>query len=106
LASGLLKIKRDALFIFPLCATKWKEEKTKVMRLLRQLLFTIAVTVGLAISASAQNSNQQPQKPPPKPEAPKVRVPPDKGKPPPKEDKPKKPGMAFVEQKRYLDDTV
>jgi hypothetical protein len=77
------------------------------MKVLRQILFTIALGIGLAVTASAQNSNQQPPKPPPQQgDQPKIRVPEGDKKPPPREEKPKKPGMAFLGVKRYSDDTV
>jgi hypothetical protein len=91
---------------FPCALLKWEEEKKRVMKVLRQILFTIVIAVGLAVTASAQNSNQQPPKPPPKEGTPpKIKVPDDK-KPPPREEKPKKPGMAFLGVKRYSDDTI
>lgn len=60
-----------------------------MMKSLRQILFTMAMVIGLALTASAQKDDQKPR--PPKPDPPKIE---------PKEDKrprpPKKPGLAFV----------
>jgi hypothetical protein len=73
------------------------------MRVLKQILFTAALLVGLAFTASAQN-NDQPRKPPPKEDKniPKIVVP--EGKKPPPTPKPpkdgKKPGFAFIETRR------
>jgi hypothetical protein len=100
LASGLPKINADALFIFPLCAKNGKR-KIEVMKVLKQILFTFALLIGIAITASAQSGNNQPKKPPPKPPPPVVKVP-DEKKPPPRDDK-KKPGMAWVMVQRESD---
>lgn len=60
------------------------------MKSLRNIIFTLAVVVGLAFSVSAQNDEQK--KPPKQPPV----VEPGKKPPrPPKDDKPKKPGMSF-----------
>lgn len=63
------------------------------MKVLKQILFTFALLIGIAITGSAQSGNTQPKKPPPKPPPPVVKVP-DEKKPPPRDDK-KKPGMAL-----------
>ena len=65
------------------------------MKNLRQILFTIAMVIGLAFSVSAQKDDQnRPPKNPPKIE-PNPNKPP-RGNPPPKgEDRPKKPEMSF-----------
>lgn len=74
------------------------------MKVLKHILFTAALVIGISITASAQST--QPKKPPPKPDPPIVKVP-DKTKPPPREEKPKgdgkKPGMAWVMIKRESD---
>ena len=65
-----------------------------MMKSLRQIIFAIAVVIGLALSASAQKNDPKPR--PPK--DPKVIKPGDK---PPRDnrpkggDKPQKPGMSF-----------
>ena len=65
------------------------------MKVLKHILFTVVMVVGIAMTASAQEQKKPPQKPPP----PVIKVP-DKPPPKPKEDKPKgdgkKPGMAWV----------
>lgn len=67
-----------------------------MMKILRNLLFTLFAVVGLTLSVSAQKDDKKPR--PPK-DPPKVE-PADKNRPPretPKgNDKPKKPGMEFV----------
>lgn len=65
------------------------------MKRFRQIIFTLAMVVGMAFSVSAQKEDK---KPPPKPKPPVVDP---KDKPPPRDnrpkgqDKPKKPGMSF-----------
>jgi hypothetical protein len=71
------------------------------MKVLKQILFTFALLIGIAITASAQSGNTQPKKPPPKPPPPVVKVPEDK-KPPPRDGK-KKPGMAWLMAKSESD---
>ncbi len=67
------------------------------MNTLKQVLFTFAVVVGLAMGVSAQKND--PKKPPPKDPPPTVN--PRGDKPPPREnppregDKPKKPSMEY-----------
>lgn len=68
------------------------------MKVLKQILFTFALLVGIAITVSAQSGDKPKKPPPPKPPPPVVKVPEDK-KPPPREDR-KKPGMAWVMVKR------
>jgi len=76
------------------------------MKVLRHILFTTALLIGISITASAQSGGEQPKKPPQKPPPPVIRVP-DKPPPKPKEDKPKgdgkKPGFAFTVVKRESD---
>jgi hypothetical protein len=75
------------------------------MRVLRQILFTAAMVIGVALTASAQSS-EQPKRPPPKDPPPKVVVPQDKKPPPPRDDKKgdgKKPGLAWIEPKKVTD---
>ena len=76
------------------------------MNILKQLLLTIALVVGISITASAQSSDK---KPPPKQNPPSVPVEPKK----PKEDKPKdndkgkKPGIVlYLSENRIEIDLV
>lgn len=64
------------------------------MKVLKQILFTFALLIGIAVTASAQSGNSQPKKPPPKPPPPVVKVPEGDKKPP--RDEKKKPGMAWI----------
>lgn len=71
--------------------------KIEVMRVVKQILFTLAMVVGLSLAVFAQKDDQK--KPPPKDNPPVVN-PGDKRPPrdnPPKNDpnKPKKPGFAI-----------
>lgn len=66
------------------------------MRRFSQIIFTLAMVVGMAFSVSAQKDDkkQRPPKDPPKIDvSPKNRPP--RGNPPKGDDKPKKPGMSF-----------
>jgi hypothetical protein len=101
-ASGLPKIKRTHFSSFP-CALEKGKRKTEVMRVLKQILLTAGLVIGIAISASAQSGGDQPKKPPQKPPPPVIKVP-DKPPPKPREDKSKgKPGMEFAIVKRESD---
>ena len=67
------------------------------MKSLRQIMFTIAMVIGLALSASAQKQDDQknrPPKDPPKVDPGKKGQPP-RGTPPPKDDR-KKPGALYL----------
>ena len=55
------------------------------MKTLKQLLFAIAVVIGISLTTPAQDKGDK--KPPPKPSPPVIVVPPTKN--PPKDDKPK-----------------
>lgn len=63
-----------------------------MMKSFRQIFFTVAMVVGLALTASAQKDDQKPR--PPKPDPPKIEPKEDKRPRPPKD--PKKPGFAFA----------
>jgi hypothetical protein len=75
------------------------------MKRFRQIIFTIAMVIGLAFSVSAQKDDKKNR--PPKGDPPKV----DPGqKPPrgnpPKEDRPKKPGFSYLVSVTREDDIV
>ena len=77
------------------------------MNNLRQVIFTIAMVIGLALSASAQKDDKRNR--PPKDPAPKVDPgqKPPRGNPPPKEDKgPKRPGFSYLVSVSRGDDIV
>ncbi len=80
----ILPDKSGRTFNFSPGALEIKEKKV-VMNILKQLLFTMTIIVGISITASAQKDGDK--KPPPKPSPPVIVVPPTKN--PPKEDKPK-----------------
>ena len=66
-----------------------------MMKILRNLLFTLFAVIGLTLSVSAQKDDKKrPPKDPPKVEVPDKNRP--RENPPPRNDKPKKPGMEFV----------
>lgn len=63
------------------------------MKKLSQIIFTLAMIIGMAFSVSAQKDDQK--KPPKNPPVVDPGKKPPRGNPPPKDDKgPKKPGMA------------
>lgn len=65
------------------------------MKRFSQIIFTLAMVVGMAFSVSAQKDDQKrPPKDPPKIDVPPKTKPP-RGNPPKGDDKPKKPGMSF-----------
>jgi hypothetical protein len=68
------------------------------MKVLRQIIYTLALVAGISFTASAQNVGNEPRKPPPKEESPKFRPPQEKPPPKPREEKPKgeKPGLAVI----------
>ncbi len=95
----ILPNKSGRTFNFSPGALEIKEKKV-VMNILKQLLFTMTIIVGISITASAQKDGDK--KPPPKPSPPVIVVEPKK----PKEDKPKnddkrKKPEAFILNFRY-----
>lgn len=64
------------------------------MKRVSQIIFTLAMVVGMAFSVSAQRDDK---KPPKKPKPPVVdpKEKPPRGNPPKGDDRPKKPGMSF-----------
>jgi hypothetical protein len=68
-----------------------------MMRVLKKILFTFALSVGMTLAVSAQKNGDQ-QKPPPK-QPPPVINPGDKKPPPKSEDRPKKPAFALLARK-------
>jgi hypothetical protein len=67
------------------------------MKRFNQIIFTLAMVIGMTLSVSAQKDDQK--RPPPKDNPPKIDVPPKnrppRGNPPKGDDKPKKPEMSF-----------
>ena len=63
------------------------------MKSLRQIIFTVAMVIGLAFSVSAQKD--EPKRPPKDPKVIIPREKPPRDNPPKGDDKPKKPGMSF-----------
>ena len=66
------------------------------MKNVKQIIFTLAMVIGLALSVSAQKGGNDPKRPPKDSPTidPRPKDRPPRGNPP-KEDKPKKPGMSF-----------
>lgn len=67
------------------------------MKNLKQILFMLAMVIGLAVSGSAQKGDD-PRQRPPKEKPPVIKPgdkPPPRGNPPKGDDRPKKPGMAY-----------
>ena len=98
----ILPNKSGRTFNFSPSALKIREEKI-VMKTLKQLLFAIAIIIGISMTTSAQKEGEK-KPPPPKPSPPVIVVPPRKN--PPKEDKPKnddkrKKPEAFILNFRY-----
>ncbi len=77
-------ITNGAYFIFPVARNERKKENKNVMKTLKQLLFALAVVIGISMTASAQDRDGR--KPPPKNNKPPIVVVEPKR---PKEDKPK-----------------
>lgn len=96
----LLVKKRARIFLSPSkCLTNDKERK-KIMKIFKQILFAVALVVGLSVSAQAQ---QDGKKTPPKEKPPVIVIKGKNDKDKPKDDKPrdekdnkeKKPEMFF-----------
>jgi len=90
-------IKTAHILSFPVVPDKIRKEEINVMKILKKLLFAVAVMFCFSLAASAQN--QEGKKPPPKDRPPVVPVEPKKPKDEKpkddKENKEKKPGISF-----------
>ena len=73
---------------------RFTKEEMKAMRVLKKILFTIAMVAGLALAVSAQKDGKKPPKPNPPVVTPGPKNPPREN--PPDSNKPKKPGFALL----------
>lgn len=73
-----------------------KKRKIRVMmKSLRQIIFAMAMVVGLTLGVSAQKGGDEQKRPPKDPKVIKPGDKPPRGNPPKGDDRPKKPRMGF-----------